>query len=204
MAIERLVVATGNQDKLKEIREFFKASGADFEIESIKKWDENFDPEESGSTLAENALIKARAAVQICNLPVLADDTGLKVKALYGAPGVHSARYAGKGATYEQNCDKLLKTMKGYKETDRAAQFVCHMTLLLPSGNQLEVEGKIDGSITNKMTGEGGFGYDPLFFLPDKDKTLAELSLEEKNAISHRAKALEAMVKEMTNKGLLK
>jgi XTP/dITP diphosphohydrolase len=203
MAIERLVIASGNRDKLKEIRNFFASSGFEFEIASIAEWDENFDPEENGASLADNALIKAQAAAVLCNLPVLADDTGLKVKALYGAPGIHSARYAGVGATYEQNCDKLLKTMKGYRDSDRAAQFVCHVTLLLPNGEQLDVDGIIEGSITNKMTGAEGFGYDPLFFLPEQEKTLAELSIEEKNAISHRAKALEAMVKEMTSKGLI-
>ncbi len=201
--ITKLVVATGNSDKLKEISAALAALAHPVEVVSIRQWAPDFAPQESGSTLAENAAIKAAAALEVCNEPVLADDSGLMVDALDGAPGLHSARYAGEQATYQENVDKLLRELQACESARRSARFVCHITLLLPDGRRFDVEESIVGEITQQPRGAAGFGYDPVFWLPERECTLAELPAAEKNRISHRAKAIVAMVGVLKQEGLL-
>jgi len=147
------------------------------------------DIEETGRTLKENALIKARAVVEFTGLPVVADDTGLEVDALGGGPGVNTARYAGPGASYEDNVVRLLESMEGVE--DRTARFRTVVALVMPDGVEVTAEGSVEGVITKERRGGGGFGYDPVFGVDGQ--TLAEMTAEDKNALSHRARALRAL-----------
>jgi len=181
-----LVIATTNKGKTSEIRDLLK----DFPI-NIKNLDD-FGPipevEEDGNTFDENAYKKASFTARILGLPALADDSGLLVEALGGAPGVHSARYAGENATDKQRRDKLLQEMEG--KTDRRAAFECVISIAVPTGAALTYEARCEGLITTKSVGSNGFGYDPVFYYPPLKKTFAELTIEEKSAVSHRGKAL--------------
>ena len=181
-----IVIATRNKGKTSEIRDFFK----DFPV-NIKNLDD-FGPipeiEEDGDTFDENAYKKASFTARILGLPAIADDSGLLVEALGGAPGVHSARYAGENATDEQRRDKLLDEMKG--KTDRGAAFECVISIAVPTGAALTYEARCEGLITTEPSGSNGFGYDPVFYYPPLKKTFAELTMEEKSAVSHRGKAL--------------
>ena len=181
MKINKLVMATNNANKLREAREILSPLG--IEVLSQQDAGVNCEPDENGSTFAENAMIKARAVYECCGLPVIADDSGLCVDALGGRPGVHSARYAPKG----QECAKLLEEMKGVQEEYRTARFVCSIVFLDGSGEAV-TEGRCEGSIGFEQRGTNGFGYDPVFMVGDR--TMAELSADEKNAISHRGAAL--------------
>lgn len=147
------------------------------------------DVEETGETLEENALLKARAAVEATGLPSLADDTGLEVEALGGAPGVHTARFAGPHATFDDNIDRLLRELDGV--ADRRARFRTVVALAFPDGDYVTAEGSIEGRIAEERRGDTGFGYDPVFEVGGR--TFAEMSSEEKNLLSHRARALEAL-----------
>ena len=193
-----LVLATRNAGKTREIREFLR----DFPVE-IKNLDD-FGPlppvEEDGTTFDENAYKKASFTAKILGLPALADDSGLEVEALGGAPGVHSARYAGPHATDAENNAKLLRKMEG--KTDRAAVFVCVISLAVPSGAALTYEARCEGLIAEAPGGNKGFGYDPLFYYPPLNRTFAQLSAEEKNRVSHRGKAV-AELKEEFEKALI-
>lgn len=184
--IPRLVVASKNADKLTEIEEVLRETGLGGEIVRDLHWP---DVAETGSTLEENALLKARAVVEATGLPALADDTGLEVAALNGEPGVHTARFAGEDASYEDNVAKLIDVMKG--ETDRTARFRTVVALVFPDGVEITAEGVLDGVITERPRGERGFGYDPVFAVGGR--SLAEMSLEEKNELSHRARAIRAL-----------
>ncbi len=185
----RLFVATGNEDKLEEIEQKF--SELRLEILSPESLDLEFEVEETGSTLVENALIKARAGAGVSGVLTLADDTGLMVDALDGEPGVYSARFAGPKASYAENNDHLLSRLEGVREENRTARFVTAAALVDPdTGREHTVRGICRGRILEERRGEGGFGYDPLFYLPDLDMTFAELDTESKNEISHRARAL--------------
>ena len=184
--IPRLVVATKNQDKVVEIEAVLGETGLAYEIVRGLSWP---DVAETGETLEDNALIKARAVVEATGLPVIADDTGLEVAALDGAPGVHTARFAGEGATYRDNVVKLLEVMNG--RSDRSARFRTVVALALPDGSTLTREGTLEGTIATAPRGEGGFGYDPVFEVGKE--TLAEMSTEEKNRVSHRARAIRAL-----------
>ena len=181
-----LVIATRNKGKTKEI----KALLNDFPVE-IKNLDD-FGPiphlEEDGDTFDENAYKKASFAARILGLPALADDSGLIVEALDGAPGIHSARYAGENATDEQRYLKLLDDMKG--KSNRRAAFECVISIAMPTGPALTYEARCEGLITTEPAGSNGFGYDPIFFYPPYNKTFAQITGEEKNRISHRGKAL--------------
>jgi XTP/dITP diphosphohydrolase len=181
-----LVLATRNKGKVSE----FKGLLADFDIE-IKSLDD-FGPipivEEDGETFEDNAYKKASFTAKVLGLPALADDSGLMVKALAGMPGVHSARYAGEGATDEENNLKLLKAMEGVEVRD--ATFMCIIAIAVPRGPALIYEGTCDGLITHDVIGGQGFGYDPVFYYSPLDKTFAELTPKEKNSVSHRGKAL--------------
>ena len=181
-----LVIATRNKGKTKEIKDLFK----DFPVD-IKNIDD-FGPiphlEEDGDTFDENAYKKASFAARILGLPALADDSGLMVEALKGAPGVHSARYAGENATDEQRYLKLLSEMEG--RTNRKAAFECVISIAVPTGPALTYEARCEGLITEMPAGSNGFGYDPVFYYPPYKKTFAELTRQEKNRVSHRGKAL--------------
>ena len=181
-----LVIATGNPGKTLEIRDLLKG----FPI-NIKNLDD-FGPippvVEDGDTFDENAYKKASFVSKILGYPALADDSGLVVAALDGAPGVYSARYAGENASDQQRYTKLLEEMKG--QTTRQAAFECVISLAVPTGAALTYEGRCEGLIAEKPVGDGGFGYDPVFYYPPLKKTFGELSREEKSRISHRGKAL--------------
>ena len=150
-------------------------------------------PAETGATLEENALLKARAALAFAGLPAIADDTGLEVDALDGAPGVHAARYSGPGATYASNVAKLLRELHGVPPVNRTARFTTVCVAVWPDGRELHAEGSLEGVITEEPRGEQGFGYDPVFQPAGESRTYAELSDAEKNAISHRARAVRAL-----------
>ncbi len=179
-----IVLATSNTNKVKE----FKAMLADFpvEIKSLADFGPLPPVVEDGATFDENAYKKAHHVAKVLGIPAIADDSGLSVTALNGEPGVYSARYAGEGATDQQNWEKLLKKMDGVK--DRVAFFTCVLSIAVPSGPALTYEATCDGTILESPRGENGFGYDPVFYYEPLKKTFAELSMEEKNRISHRGK----------------
>lgn len=184
---ERLVVATGNMHKLREIAEIF----TDFEVVSQKEMGFDEDVEETGVTFAENALIKARAASKALNCIALADDSGLCVDALGGAPGVYSARYCGYHGDDQKNRDLLLENMKN--EKNRAAHFTSAIALVYPNGREVVVEGHTYGKILYEETGTGGFGYDCLFESDDLKKSFGLATAEEKNSVSHRFRGLQKL-----------
>ncbi len=186
MEFRRLVIASKNQHKIVEMLDVLASIGLDVELVDDVEWP---DVEETESTLERNALLKAREVRAATGFAVVADDTGLEVEALDGAPGVFSARFAGSGATYEGNVDKLLRVMNGVD--NRAARFRTVMVLIDDHGEELVVEGIMEGSITTERRGSNGFGYDPVFEVGDR--TFAEMETREKNEISHRAKALRAL-----------
>jgi XTP/dITP diphosphohydrolase len=183
------VVATGNRHKVEEIR----AMLADLPVTVRPLADFPGAPEvvEDGATYRENALKKARSAAKFTGKPALADDTGLEVDALGGQPGLYAARFAGEGCTFQDNVRKLLLLLKGVPSPRREARFVCVIALVDPTGREQVVEGELRGRITESQAGSGGFGYDPVFYVPAVGKTLAELTAEEKNRISHRRRALD-------------
>lgn len=184
--IDRLVIATKNQGKRREISEVLGELGLAQEIVTGLDWP---DVDETGSTLEDNALLKARAAVAATGLAALADDSGLEVAALGGRPGVRTARYAGPQATYDDNNRKLLAELEGVD--DRSARFRTVVALVHPDGSSVTAEGELRGRIAQSRRGEGGFGYDPVFEVDGV--TLAEMGVEEKNRLSHRAQALHAL-----------
>jgi XTP/dITP diphosphohydrolase len=180
----RLLVATGNRGKLKEFRALLPRP-----LELLSLTDVGLEsPPETGTTFAENARLKARAAARQSGLIALADDSGLEVDALGGAPGLHSARYAGEGGDDQANREKLLAALTGVPFAQRGARFRCVLVVATPDGQEVESEGVCEGSIAFSPSGEHGFGYDPLFVFPD-GRTMAQLLPDEKNAKSHRARA---------------
>lgn len=186
------IVATNNSHKLIEIREFL--SGHFDNIFSLKDKNINIDIEETGKTFYENALIKAKAISELTNLPAIADDSGLCVNALNGEPGVYSARYAGDPCDDHKNNEKLLKELNKINSLDRSAYFISSIVLYYPNGDIVSGEGRVNGTIINEYRGNGGFGYDPLFLCTELNKTFGETSLQEKNLISHRARALKDLL----------
>lgn len=196
-----LVLATANPDKILEIRHAL----ARLPIEIQTREDFPGVPEvvEDGSTLAENALKKGRALVEATGLMALADDTGLEVDALDGAPGVYSSRFAGPGATYADNVRLLLERMRGVPREERTARFRCVIALVEPTGGAVLVEGVCEGEIAEEARGGGGFGYDPVFYVPSLGKTFAEMPLVEKDRISHRGLAVARMAKLLMERFLL-
>ena len=181
-----LVLATRNPGKTKEMGELL--TGFPVVIKNLNDFGPIPEIEEDGSTFEENAYKKASFTAKVLGLPALADDSGLAVHALDGAPGLYSARYAGPGATDEENNTKLLAEMAG--RADRSATFICVISIAVPCGVALTYEGRCEGTIATAPQGTEGFGYDPLFYYPPMEKSFAELSPAEKNAISHRGKAL--------------
>ncbi len=183
----KILLATRNKNKINEIMNRF-SSVKGIEYLSLSDFKDIPEIEETGITFIENALIKAVAVSRLTGMISLADDSGLVVDSLDGRPGIYSARYAGEAATDMDRNMKLLDEMKGIES--RSARFICAIAIATPEGKTFTVEGKCEGKITEELKGNGGFGYDPIFFIPEKSVTMAELSLDEKNRISHRAKAL--------------
>ena len=182
----KVVLASKNQHKLVEMRDILAAQGVEVVLESEVGAD--VEVEETGTTFAENAMLKAKAICELAKLPAIADDSGLCVDALNGGPGVYSARYGGEGLDDRGRYMLLLQTMRG--QTTRAAHFTCAIACAFPNGDTITAEGQAPGTIAFAPMGEGGFGYDPVFFVPEKAKTFAQLTQEEKAEISHRGKAL--------------
>lgn len=186
----KILLATHNAHKAEEIRQIWR----DLDVQLLTLNDCGFHEEivEDGDTLEANALIKARTAFHKTGMASVADDTGLEVDALNGAPGVYSARYAGEQATFADNNRKLLEALKRCPETQRGAQFRT-VVALVSAEEETVVSGVCEGQILTTLSGEGGFGYDPLFYVPDRGKTFAQMTAAEKNAISHRGRAFQKM-----------
>jgi XTP/dITP diphosphohydrolase len=193
-----LVLATANRHKVREIQPLLAGTGVD--LVPVTDLVDGWDVEETGETLEENAGLKARAAVRVTGLPAVADDTGLFVDALDGLPGVRSSRYAGPGCTYADNVRKLLEAMASIPPGARDARFRSVIMLACPDGSQQTFEGALEGTIGSEPRGSGGFGYDPVFELPGGG-TLAELGLDEKNRVSHRARAFESLADWIRRRG---
>ncbi len=192
-----LLLATGNQNKVKELKEILAGSG--WRIFSLRDFPHIEIPPENGETFQQNALIKALAAAEQSGLLTMADDSGLVVEALNGAPGVHSARFAGKAGDDAANNAKLLSLMKYTPKENRQAYFCCVIALAYPDGSFFTAHGQCHGEIAESPSGEGGFGYDPLFYLPKLKKTMAQLSGKEKNALSHRGRAMRRIARVLTD-----
>jgi XTP/dITP diphosphohydrolase len=190
--ITELVLATGNRHKVEEIGTMLKDLG--IRVRSLAEFSGAPEVVEDGTTYEENALKKARSAAAFTGRPALADDTGLEVDALDGRPGLYAARFAGEGCSFEDNINKLLGLLNGVPLERRGARFVCVLALVTPGGRQEVVRGELSGRITEARSGVGGFGYDPVFFATEAAATLAELTPEEKNRISHRRRAVDKMV----------
>jgi XTP/dITP diphosphohydrolase len=200
--MKKIIVASNNGHKIQEIKEIL--SGLPFEVISLKEAGIDIDVEETGETFMENAYIKAS---EIYNLlenkdeyMVLSDDSGLEVDVLGGAPGVYSARFAGEHGNSKKNNDKLLGLLEGKKYEERKAKFVCAIVLILDQSNSIKVLGESEGYIADSERGPVGFGYDPIFYVPEFNKTFAEMTSEEKNSISHRGRALEKLLKELNGR----
>ena len=187
MSKRRLIVATGNAGKLKEIKSIL----TEYEVVGAKELGLPTDVEENGATFCENAAIKARTLKQLTDCAVLADDSGLCVDALSGAPGIFTARYAGENATDDENIDKMLSVMSGIPHEKRIAQFRCAMCFINEQGKEIYGVGSCEGFILEERAGCGGFGYDPIFYVAEFNQSFGELSEEQKNRISHRKRALE-------------
>ena len=188
----KIILATQNQGKVRELRELL----ADEEIEvlsllDLPDWEE---VEENGETFADNARLKARETVKRTGLIALADDSGLEVDALEGAPGVYSARYAGEPKDDERNNDKLLQLLEAIPDDKRTARFRCALVISTPDGEEYLTEGTIEGRILRERRGQDGFGYDPIFIVPKFARTMAEMTLAEKNELSHRAQAFRKVI----------
>ncbi len=192
----KIIVATGNQNKMKEIREIIKRD--DIEFVSLKDEGlQDIEIVEDGKTFEENAVIKAKTIADITKNIVIADDSGLEVDYLDKAPGVYSARYMGEDTPYTIKNNHIIELLKDAKDEERSARFVCVIACVMPDGETLTTRGTIEGRIGYEEKGENGFGYDPIFYLPEKGCTTAELPPEQKNEISHRGRALKAMYKKL-------
>lgn len=204
--MKKFILASNNAHKIREIKEILK--DFDFEILSLKEAGIDIDVEEDGKTFEENSFKKADeirkylASQGESDFIVMADDSGLEVDYLKGAPGIYSARYAGEHGNDAKNNEKILNELKGVKEDDRKANFICVIVAVTDKGEKIVAEGKSYGIILEELSGNEGFGYDPLFFVPEYEKTFAEMTSDEKNTISHRGRALEKLKSKL--KDLLK
>lgn len=187
----RIVFATGNQGKLREVNAILNELGID--VVSMKDAGYNVDIDETGVTFAENAMIKARTVCAASGEITMADDSGLVIDALGGEPGIYSARYMGEDTSYHIKNNNLIERLAGVPDEERTARFVCAIACVFPDGRELLCEETFEGRIGCEERGTNGFGYDPIFYVPEKGCYSAELAPEEKNAISHRGKALRAM-----------
>lgn len=192
---EKIIFATGNPGKMREIRLILEDLG--MEILSMKEAGIQAEVEENGTTFEENAVIKAKAIGEQTDAVVMADDSGLEIDYLNKEPGVYSARYLGEDTPYRIKNQNLIERLEGVPEEKRTARFVCVIASHLPDGRILTTRGTIEGIIGYEERGEGGFGYDPIFYLPEYGCSTAELSMEKKNELSHRGKALRAMKEEL-------
>lgn len=186
--MQRIIFATGNSNKMIEIREILK--DLNLEVLSMKEAGISIDVEENGTTFEENAKIKALAVAEKCDDIVLADDSGLEIDYLDKAPGVYSARFMGEDTSYDIKNQALIDKLEGVPKEDRTARFVCAISAVVPGHEPITVRGTIEGYIGWEPAGENGFGYDPIFYVHDLDCSTAQLSMEEKNARSHRGNAL--------------
>lgn len=191
----KILVASNNKSKIKELNAILGELGV--ECVSLSDMGINADVEETGSTFFENAKIKADAFYKIAKIPTISDDSGLEVDFLNGEPGVFSARYAGEHGNDDKNNQKLLENLKNVPEDKRTARFKSVVCLVLDENNFISAEGSVEGIILNEARGQNGFGYDPLFFSPLLNKTFAEATAEEKNAISHRGNAIRSLKKKL-------
>lgn len=189
--MKRLIFATGNENKMREIREIL--SDLPVEILSMKEAGIQADIVEDGTTFAENAVIKAKSIMEMTGELVLADDSGLEIDYLNKEPGIYSARYLGEDTSYHIKNNQLIQRLDGVEQEKRTARFVCAIAAAFPDGRVVTTEGTIEGLIGYEEKGENGFGYDPIFFVPEFGCTTAELSEEQKNLVSHRGKALRKM-----------
>ncbi|MCE0801076.1 XTP/dITP diphosphatase [Buttiauxella sp. S04-F03] len=196
--MQKVVLATGNAGKVRELADLL----GDFGLDVVAQTELGVESaEETGLTFIENAILKARHASQVTGLPAIADDSGLAVDVLGGAPGIYSARYAGVDASDQQNLEKLLTTLKDVPDEQRKARFHCVLVYMRHAEDPtpLVCHGSWEGQITREAAGQGGFGYDPIFFVPSEGKTAAELTRDEKRAISHRGRALKLLLEAMKN-----
>lgn len=194
--MKRLVVATKNKGKTVEIKEMLKHLS--FDVVTMEEIGINEDIEENGTTFEENALLKAKRLHELAGEMTMADDSGLEVDFLGGEPGIYSARFAGEGATDKEKIEKVLRLLKDVPYEQRTARFVCCIAIVYPQGNSVVLRGTCEGYIAFEPQGSNGFGYDPIFYLPQKQKTFAQITSEEKHSISHRGNALRQMVKILT------
>ena len=199
--MKRMIFATGNENKMVEIREIL--GDLPLEILSMKQAGIRADIEENGTSFEENALIKAREVCRLAGEMVLADDSGLEIDYLNGEPGIYSARYMGENTSYRVKNKNLMERLEGVPNEKRTALFVCAIAAVFPDGKELVVRGTVEGIIGYEERGENGFGYDPIFYLPERGLTTAELPPEEKNSISHRGNAMRKMKELLEKENLL-
>ncbi|MCR5516155.1 MAG: XTP/dITP diphosphatase [Lachnospira sp.] len=193
--MSEIILASNNKDKVKEVKQIL----CDYDIVSLKDAGIDVDVEENGTTFEENALIKARAIAKITGKMTMADDSGLEIDYLDKAPGVYSARFMGHDTSYDIKNKALIEKLEGVEGQDRSCRFVCAIAVVFPDGRELVKRGTMEGLLAKEISGENGFGYDPIVFLPEYGKTSASLSPEEKNKISHRGKALALIKEELKN-----
>ncbi|AGA22203.1 MULTISPECIES: XTP/dITP diphosphatase [Bacillus] len=191
--MKEAIIATHNPGKVKEFKEILEPRG--YDVKSLAEIGFTEEIEETGHTFEENAILKAEAVAKAVNKMVIADDSGLSIDNLGGRPGVYSARYAGEQKDDQANIEKVLSELKGIEKEQRTARFRCALAVSIPGEETKTVEGHVEGYIAEEPRGEYGFGYDPIFIVKDKDKTMAELTSDEKNKISHRADALKKLSK---------
>jgi XTP/dITP diphosphohydrolase len=189
--MKEVIIATKNPGKAREFEHIFAPRGID--VKTLLDYPEIEDVEETGTTFEENATLKAEAVSKRLNKMVIGDDSGLIVDALEGRPGIYSARYAGEPKDDQKNLEKVLDELKGVSEEDRTARFYCALAVAVPGKETITVSGTCEGQILEEQRGSNGFGYDPVFYVPDKNRAMAELTSDEKNNISHRANALKKL-----------
>jgi XTP/dITP diphosphohydrolase len=197
----KILIATKNKGKVNEFIDMFKEFG--IEVISLLDIENCPDVEETGTTFEENAVLKAETICSMMDIPVISDDSGLVIDALDGRPGVYSARYAGSQKDDDDNMQKVLDEMRGVPEGNRTARFVCALAFAKPDKETIVVEGSCEGVILHKKKGTEGFGYDPIFFLPKLNRTMAEITKNEKNQISHRAQALSKLKEYISQEDML-
>lgn len=193
--MKEVLIATNNKGKKKDFEALFDPFG--IQVLTLKDLDTAIDVEETGTTFEENAILKAETVARLLNKIVIADDSGLEIDALDGAPGVYSARYAGKESTDDENINKALHALKDVAKEHRTARFRCVLAVAGPTIETVVFSGSCEGEITTERRGENGFGYDPIFYIPSKKHTMAELTTQEKSAISHRGMALRKLQEEL-------
>ena len=197
----KIVLASNNEHKLRELRAILSDLGMD--VVPMRELDIHIEPDENGASFEENSYIKAKAILDVCHMPTIADDSGLMVDALNGEPGIYSARFGGEACkTDADRLRYLLEQMKNVPQERRTAKFVSVITLLTPDGRQLTARGECPGCILTEAHGANGFGYDPVFYVPEQGCTFAELPAAEKNRISHRARALAAFAEKVKKENL--